>query len=66
VLRWSPGAGEGMETVRQQWNFSPAGWTSQTGDFTVELPAVAALELIITPDIAGGDAAATPTRLRVA
>ncbi len=66
VLRWSPGAGEGMEIVRQQWNFSPAGSTSQTGDFTVELPAVAALELSITPDIAGGEAAATLKRLRVA
>ena len=66
VLRWSPGAGEGMEIVRQQWNFSPAGSTSQTEDFTVELPEVATLELIITPDIAGGDAAATLTRLRVA
>jgi hypothetical protein len=66
VLRWSSGAGEGKEIVRQQWNFSPAGSTSQTEDFTVELPAVATLELIITPDIAGGDAAATLTRLRVA
>jgi hypothetical protein len=66
MLRWTPGAGEGTEIVRQQWNFSPAGSTSQTEDFTVELRAVATLELDITPDIGGGDAVATLTRLRLA
>jgi hypothetical protein len=67
VLRWSRAvAGESREIVRQQWNFSPGGSTSQTEDFTVELQAVATLELMITPDISGGDAAAILTRLRLA
>jgi len=67
VLRWSPGSAIPMtEIVRQQWNFSPAGANSQTEDFVVELPAVAVLELDITPDIGGGNVPATLTRLRLA
>lgn len=69
VLRGTAGTEEGARTteiVRQQWNFSPGGSTSQAEDLTVELRAVSMLELVITPDIGGGDSVATLARLRVA
>ncbi|MCK5869309.1 carbohydrate-binding protein [Methylococcaceae bacterium CS1] len=54
------------EIVRQQWNFSPDGATSETEDFTVDLPAVTVLELIITPDINNDKAFASLAQLRLA
>lgn len=67
VLRWSPDGGQSFqEIVRQQWNFSPAGATSETEDLHVELPAVTVLELCIIPDISGGDAFASLAQLRLA
>ena len=39
------------EIVRQQWNFSPQGSTSEIEDYGVGLPGVSALELTITPDL---------------
>lgn len=67
VLRWSPDGGQSFrEIVRQQWNFSPRGATSETEDLYVELPAVTVLELNIIPDISGGNALATLARLRLA
>jgi hypothetical protein len=52
ALRWSRDYGESFhEIVRQQWNFSPHGATREIEDHYVELPAVAILELKITPDI---------------
>jgi hypothetical protein len=52
VLRWSPDGGHTYrEIVRQQWNFSPRGATSETEDVHVELPAVTELELSIIPDM---------------
>jgi hypothetical protein len=67
VLRWSPGDGQpSREIVRQQWNFSPRGATSQVEDHHVDLPAVAAIELTIIPDISGRDAVASLAALRVA
>lgn len=66
-LAWSSGPGRPViEIVRQQWNFSPGGATSQSEDVRVELEGVAVLELTITPDVSGGDARATLARLGVA
>jgi len=67
VLRWSPDDGQSFrDIVRQQWNFSPQGATSQTEEHHVELPAVTVLELVINPDTGGGDAVASLARLRLA
>jgi hypothetical protein len=67
VLRWSGDGGQSYrEIVRQQWNFSPEGATSETEDHLVDLPAVTALELSIIPDISGGNARASVARLRLA
>ena len=67
VLRWSPDGGQSFrEIVRQQWNFSPKGATSETEDLHVELPAVTVLELSIIPDISGGNAFASLEQLRLA
>jgi hypothetical protein len=67
VLRWSPDGGQSFqEIVRQQWNFSPLGATSETEDLRVEIPAVTLLELIIIPDISGGNAFASLAQLRLA
>jgi hypothetical protein len=67
VLRWSADGGQSFrEIVRQQWNFSPQGATSETEDHHVELPAVTVLELTIIPDIGGGKAFASLEQLRLA
>ena len=67
VLRWSPDGGQTFrEIVRQQWNFSPQGATSEVEDYRVELPAVTVLELNITPDISGRTAIAALEKLRLA
>ena len=67
VLRWSPDGGQSFhEIVRQQWNFSPQGATSETEHLQVELPAVTELELSIIPDISGGNAIASLAQLRLA
>jgi hypothetical protein len=66
VLRWSPDrAGSFREIVRQQWNFSPPGTTTEAEEYRVELSDVAVLELIITPDIGGGLARASLNSLRI-
>ncbi len=67
VLRWSADGGKSFrEIVRQQWNFSPHGATSETEDHRVELPAVTVLELTIIPDTSGGNAVASLAQLRLA
>jgi len=67
VLRWSSDGGRSYrDIVRQQWNFSPEGTISETEDHRVDLSAVTALELSITPDIGGGNALASLARLRLA
>lgn len=67
VLRWSPDGGQSFrDIVRQQWNFSPQGTTSETEDHRVELPAVTVLELTIKPDIGGGQAIASLVQWRLA
>jgi hypothetical protein len=66
VLRWLPKMGEPREIVRQQWNFSPPGTVHEVENFRVQLPGVSILELIITPNIAGGQDHASLSQLRVA
>lgn len=67
VLRWSADGGQSFrEIVRQQWNFSPQGATSETEDHHVDLPAVTVLELSIIPDTSGGNAFASLAQMRLA
>jgi hypothetical protein len=67
ILRWSPDGGQSFkDIVRQQWNFSPSGTTSETEDHQVDLPAVTVLELSIIPNISGGNAPASLAQLRLA
>jgi hypothetical protein len=67
VLRWSSDGGNSYrEIVRQQYNFSPPGATRECEDYSVNLAEVTTLELNIIPDISGGSARASLTRLRFA
>lgn len=67
LLRWSPAADRPYrDIVRQQYTFAPPDTTSEVEDYTVDLPAVHALELTIVPDIASRDAIATMNTWRVA
>jgi hypothetical protein len=66
TLRWCPAAGGSREIVRQQWNFSPAGSTTEIEDYAVSLEAVSTLELAIEPDIGSEKAVATLAMWRVA
>jgi len=60
VLRWSSASGgAATEIVRQQWNFSPAGSTTEIEHYVVDLAAVSVLELAIVPDLRGPGAVAT-------
>lgn len=67
VLRWSPDGGKTFrDIVRQQWNFSQHGATSEIEDHRVDLQAVTALELRIIPDKSGGNALASLGHMRIA
>ena len=67
ALRWSSDGGQSFrEIVRQQWNFSPQGSTSESEDHRVELSDVTILELIIIPDTSGKIALASLAQLRLA
>lgn len=67
TLRWFGSAnGESREIVRQQWNFSPHGSTTQVEDYRVNLSGVSVLELGINPDVSGGAAIASLAQWRVA
>jgi hypothetical protein len=67
ALKWSADAnGEFREIVRQQWNFSPGGSTREIENYKVNLPQVAVLELLITPDIGSRNASANLDTWRVA
>jgi len=67
VLRVSQNNGEGFEEmVRQQWNFSPDGSTSETELHRIEKENVTHIELIITPDIQYQQAVATLEKLLIA
>lgn len=67
VVSWAGDRAKSFrEVVRQQWNFSPIGSTEELEDWNVDLADVTALELRIKPDIGGGDAIASLTRLQLA
>jgi hypothetical protein len=67
TVRWSAAdGGPSREIVRQQWNFSPAGSTSEIEDYEVQLEGVSALELVIKPDLTHNSALATLAAWRVA
>lgn len=67
TIRFSTDSGQSFqEVVRQQWNFSPTGSTSEIEDHSVELSAVTVLELSITPDIKNTKSVASLAQLRLA
>ena len=67
VLRWSSESGGSVrEIVRQQWNFSPAGSTTEIERYVVNLNAVSVLELSISPDLHRPEAVATLASWRLA
>ena len=67
VLGWSPDGGQSyQEIIRQQWNFSPEGASSEIEDYQLDLPAVTVLELSINPDISEHNAYASLEELRLA
>lgn len=67
VLRWSADSGRTFsDIVRQQWNFSPQGATSEIENHRVNLSAVTVLELNIVPDRGGNTAFASLQQLRLA
>ena len=66
VLRWSSDGGSTLkEIVRQQWNFSPPETIREVEQYQVDLHDVNLLELVIKPDIGGGDARASLKNFRV-
>ena len=60
ILRWSAAqGGPGTEIVRQQWNFSPEGSTTEVEDYAVDLERLSVLELAICPDTSQREAVAS-------
>ena len=66
TVRWSAADGEPKEIVRQQWNFSHGGSTSEIEDYEVNLEDVSALELRIKPDLTDNEVLATLAAWRAA
>ena len=66
TLRWSQAGGPLREIVRQQWNFSPQGSTSEIEDYQVKLEEVSVLELRIKPSLTPTHVFASLAALRVA
>lgn len=67
VLRCSFDSGRSWrEIVRQQYNFSPPDSCREVEEYSVNLAGVTTLELGIIPEISGGDARASLTRLLLA
>ena len=67
TVRWlTADGGPPREIVRQQWNFNPAGSTSELEDYEVNLEGVSALELIVKPDLTNNEALASLAAWRVA
>jgi len=67
VLRWSNDSGQSyFEIIRQQWNFSPEGSTSEIEDYHLDLLAVSMLELSINPDVSESNSIASLKELRLA
>ena len=66
TVRWSAGRNESLkEIVRQQWNFSPDGSTTEAEEYLTNLKGVSILELTIDPDRGAGEAFATLARWRL-
>jgi hypothetical protein len=66
TLRWAP-TGEALrEIVRQQWNFSPLGSTSEVEDYRVDLDRVSIIELRLKPDLRPDHGLATLAAWRLA
>ena len=66
VLRWSADGGNTVtEVVRQQWNFSPPNSIREVEEYRPELSGVTVLELVINPNIGGGNARASLKSLRL-
>jgi hypothetical protein len=65
TIRWSSGSGRMREIVRQQWNFSPTGSTTEIEDYFVDLDSVSVLELALRPDLGGRDVVATLASFRL-
>ncbi len=60
TISWSSAAGgPSKEIVRQQFNFSPAGSTTEMEDYTIDLEDVSVLELAIRPDLSRREAVAS-------
>ena len=67
TVRWSAAdGGSPKEIVRQQWNFSPNGSTSEIEDYEVNLDSVSTVELVIKPDLTHNEALATLAAWRLA
>jgi hypothetical protein len=67
TLRWlTAEGGQPTEIVRQQWNFSRGGSTSELENYEVNLEGVSALELVIKPDLTNNETLATLAAWRVA
>jgi len=67
TLRWSQNRGGPLtEIVRQQWNFSPQGSTTESEDYQVDLKTLWILELTIDPDLGEGEAIAKLADWRLA
>ena len=66
-LRWVSGeGGPPRDVVRQQWNFSPQGSTTEVEDYQLNLNGAVALELNINPDVSGRQFFASLEEFRVA
>jgi hypothetical protein len=57
--------GPPKEIVRQQWNFSLAGSTSEIEELQVNIDGVSVLELAIKPDLSRGDGLASLAEWRI-
>ncbi len=67
LLRYSSDRGKSYkDLVRQQYNFSPPDTSHQIENYTVALEGVTTIELIINPDISGGNTHASLTGLQLA
>lgn len=67
TLAWAPTQASSVEVlVRQQWNFSPTGSTHQIEDYRPSPREIEVVELVIVPDVSGGEARATLQQLRLA
>jgi hypothetical protein len=66
VLRWLPeGTGAWKDIVRQQWNFSPPQAAIECEEYKVDLPWAGGFEIMIYPDISGGDTRASLQSLQL-